>query len=94
MAAFTVVTPVRHCAAGDVLVRSREIYDPALREAVGSLPDPLGRMAGYHLGWCDTAGIPVETDSGKGCARPRRSPQRSPVAVIHCWRCLRLSQSS
>nr|WP_238845730.1 geranylgeranyl diphosphate synthase IdsB [Nocardia terpenica] len=39
--------------------------DPVLRASVDTLPDPLRRMAGYQFGWCDRAGAPTRTQSGK-----------------------------
>ncbi|MBF6169240.1 polyprenyl synthetase family protein [Streptomyces gardneri] len=51
--------------AGDLLTRAREICEPMLQESVESLPNPLRRMAGYHLGWWDTAGVPTQAGFGK-----------------------------
>jgi geranylgeranyl diphosphate synthase type I len=51
--------------AGAILARARTCCEPVLRESVGSLPDPLRRMAGYHLGWWDPDGTPCPTRAGK-----------------------------
>lgn len=51
--------------AAEALTRARAICEPALRESVGTLPEPLRRMAAYHFGWCDSAGFPTQADSGK-----------------------------
>jgi geranylgeranyl diphosphate synthase type I len=47
------------------LHRSRDVLEPALREAVDRL-DPTCRIqAAYHLGWCDSDGRPVAAGGGK-----------------------------
>jgi geranylgeranyl diphosphate synthase type I len=56
-------------AALDILARSREIVEPALRAAVGTLADDRMRLiASYQLGWCDADGTP--TESGGKAIRP------------------------
>ncbi|WP_007023526.1 hypothetical protein [Saccharomonospora iraqiensis] len=37
---------------------SRRLVDPALRAAVGRLPESVRHIAGYHLGWWDRDGNP------------------------------------
>ncbi|HJE61662.1 MAG TPA: polyprenyl synthetase family protein [Nocardiopsis listeri] len=49
----------------EVLARSRELIDPALRAAVDGLPSAIRRIVGYHFGWCDENGVPSDDDSGK-----------------------------
>lgn len=50
---------------GAVLARSRDLVEPALRTAVGTLPPAISRVAAYHFGWCDENGIPENAASGK-----------------------------
>jgi geranylgeranyl diphosphate synthase type I len=48
------------------LGRAREIVEPALRAAVDRLEDErMRRVAGYQLGWWDTAGEPTPAGGGK-----------------------------
>jgi geranylgeranyl diphosphate synthase, type I len=51
---------------GEILATARALCDSVLRGAVEDLPDPLHRMAGYHFGWWDATGHPIEARSGKG----------------------------
>ncbi|WP_328387511.1 polyprenyl synthetase family protein [Nocardia sp. NBC_00416] len=51
---------------GEIFAEARTSCDPALREAVEQLPDPLRLMAGYHFGWWDETGHPTRGRSGKG----------------------------
>ncbi|MDX6743656.1 polyprenyl synthetase family protein [Actinocorallia sp. A-T 12471] len=51
--------------AAEVLARGRTLVEPALREAVGSLPDPVRKITGYHMGWWDHEGVPTPSSSGK-----------------------------
>jgi geranylgeranyl diphosphate synthase type I len=51
--------------AREVLSWSRAAVDPALREAVDRLPDSMRLIAGYHYGWWDEHGTPIESDGGK-----------------------------
>ncbi|MEO3786400.1 polyprenyl synthetase family protein [Actinocorallia sp. B10E7] len=46
----------------------RALVEPALREAVGSLPETVRLIAGYHRGWWDAEGRPA--DSGGEAFRP------------------------
>lgn len=52
-------------SAFEVLAWSREQLEPALREAVGTMPLATQRIANYHLGWEDEDGTPTHADSGK-----------------------------
>ncbi|AXN50501.1 (2E,6E)-farnesyl diphosphate synthase [Mycobacterium marinum] len=52
-------------AARALLKNARQECDPVLRTAVGWLSEPLAKMAGYHLGWWDVNGVPVDGSSGK-----------------------------
>jgi geranylgeranyl diphosphate synthase type I len=55
-------------ALPQTLHRSRDIVEPALREAVARLDPTSARIAAYHLGWVDAAGQP--TASGGKAVRP------------------------
>ncbi|MCP2341361.1 polyprenyl synthetase family protein [Actinomadura rupiterrae] len=48
--------------------RSREVVEPAYRRAVGLLPSPVDRVAGYHAGWWDADGR--ASDAGGKAIRP------------------------
>ncbi|WP_412539047.1 family 2 encapsulin nanocompartment cargo protein polyprenyl transferase [Longispora sp. K20-0274] len=52
-------------SAPEVLSWSRDTVGPALRAAVDGLPPSMGRVAGYHFGWCDERGEPDDASSGK-----------------------------
>jgi geranylgeranyl diphosphate synthase type I len=52
-------------SAHDVLGWSRAVVDPALREAVDTMPEPLRQITGYHFGWWDEEGRPANADGGK-----------------------------
>ncbi len=54
--------------AAEVLEWGRALVEPALREAVGSLPEAVRLITGYHLGWWDADGNPV--GSGGKALRP------------------------
>ncbi|MEV4459076.1 family 2 encapsulin nanocompartment cargo protein polyprenyl transferase [Microbispora sp. NPDC049633] len=51
--------------AEDVLARTRDLVEPALRHAVGTLPPSMRRVAGYHFGWWDARERPVRAGGGK-----------------------------
>ncbi|REE94827.1 family 2 encapsulin nanocompartment cargo protein polyprenyl transferase [Thermomonospora umbrina] len=51
--------------AAEILAGTRDLVDPALRTAVDTLPSPVRRIAGYHLGWWDERGRPAKADGGK-----------------------------
>ncbi|MBH0775568.1 polyprenyl synthetase family protein [Nocardia bovistercoris] len=51
--------------ADEILTSARTLCEPALRAAIGSLPEPLRTMGGYHFGWCDADGASTTADSGK-----------------------------
>ncbi|HEU5158577.1 MAG TPA: polyprenyl synthetase family protein [Streptosporangiaceae bacterium] len=59
----TVAVPRR--TATEVLARARTMVDPALRAAIGRLPDELRLIAGYHFGWLDERGRPTTAAAGK-----------------------------
>ncbi|MFI6518253.1 polyprenyl synthetase family protein [Spirillospora sp. NPDC050679] len=59
-------TPTTACEATDSMARCRDLVQPALREAVGSLGGELEVMCGFALGWWDSSGRPDEGDAGKG----------------------------
>ncbi|CAM3999529.1 family 2 encapsulin nanocompartment cargo protein polyprenyl transferase [Nocardiopsis rhodophaea] len=49
----------------EILGWSRGIVDPALRDAVETLPASMRRVAGYHFGWIDEHGRPDGAPAGK-----------------------------
>ncbi|GAA3010512.1 family 2 encapsulin nanocompartment cargo protein polyprenyl transferase [Kitasatospora albolonga] len=51
--------------AAELLARSRAVVDPALRAAIGSMPDSMRLVSGYHFGWWEADGTPSDTGSGK-----------------------------
>ncbi|GLW09049.1 dimethylallyltransferase [Microtetraspora sp. NBRC 13810] len=51
--------------AHEVLAWSRDLLDAAMRPAVDTLPSSMRHIAGYHFGWWDEKGQPVEADPGK-----------------------------
>ncbi|QIZ36543.1 family 2 encapsulin nanocompartment cargo protein polyprenyl transferase [Saccharopolyspora sp. ASAGF58] len=51
--------------ASDLLSWRRQILDDELRAAVDRLPGMLRRIAGYHFGWWDADGTPVDGNTGK-----------------------------
>lgn len=59
------VAPERVVSTEQTLAWSRELVEPALRSAVGSLPPAMRRIAGYHLGWWDSHGAHVSGSTGK-----------------------------
>ncbi|MEV0562754.1 family 2 encapsulin nanocompartment cargo protein polyprenyl transferase [Dactylosporangium sp. NPDC050588] len=67
MVAAHVVSPsaIQPRSAGAVLAQSRDAVMPALRAAVDTLPASMRHVAGYHFGWWDEHGRPVEADPGK-----------------------------
>jgi geranylgeranyl diphosphate synthase, type I len=44
---------------------SRELFDPAMRQAISSLPNEMRHVCGYHLGYWDERGEPGDEASGK-----------------------------
>jgi geranylgeranyl diphosphate synthase type I len=60
---MTALSQVR--TSHEVLSWGRDIVDPALRVGVGRLPPAARRIAGYHIGWWDAEGEPIEGVSGK-----------------------------
>lgn len=53
-------------SAPEVLVRCRQLVQPALREAVGRLHPWVAEMAAYSFGWCEVGGAPAAAPGGKG----------------------------
>jgi len=60
---MTAVSHVR--TSHEVLSWGREIVDPALRAGVDRLPPATRRIAGYHIGWWEADGEPIDGVSGK-----------------------------
>jgi len=54
-----------HAGTRETLAWSRAVVNPALREAVDTLPTSMRRIAGYHLGWWDQLGARSAAPSGK-----------------------------
>ena len=52
-------------SAHEVLAWGRVVVDPALREAVDTLPGAMRLISGYHFGWWDERGRPTGTEGGK-----------------------------
>lgn len=52
-------------SAREVLTWSRELVEPALRTAVGTLPSSMHHIAGYHFGWWDERGQPVRVTGAR-----------------------------
>jgi geranylgeranyl diphosphate synthase, type I len=51
--------------AAPVLTWVKDLTMPALRSAVGPLPEPMRAVAGYHFGWFDESGRPARESPGK-----------------------------
>jgi geranylgeranyl diphosphate synthase type I len=49
----------------EVLAWSRGLVEPALREAVDTLPASMRTIAGYHMGWWDADGRATTVSGGK-----------------------------
>lgn len=49
----------------EVLAWSRGLVEPALREAVDTLPASMRAIAGYHMGWWDANGRSTVVSGGK-----------------------------
>jgi geranylgeranyl diphosphate synthase type I len=43
-------------SAEEIMRWARDLVDPALRSAVGRLPDAVGEVVGYHFGWAEGSG--------------------------------------
>jgi geranylgeranyl diphosphate synthase type I len=54
----------------DVLARSREAIQPAMRAAADGLVPMMREVASYHMGWTDAAGNPMEDAIGGKGIRP------------------------
>jgi len=55
----------RRRTAGQVLTEARVIVEPAYRAALAPLSAELRHIAGYHAGWWDAQGRPID-DEGRG----------------------------
>ncbi|MFY9809321.1 MAG: polyprenyl synthetase family protein [Pseudonocardiaceae bacterium] len=51
--------------APSVLRRARDAVAPATRAFIARLDETSAAIASYHLGWTDTAGVPIRGDGGK-----------------------------
>ncbi|WP_059008491.1 polyprenyl synthetase family protein [Streptomyces specialis] len=58
-------TAAEQRTAREALRRARALLDPALRDWVRRLPEPIARVASYHFGWTDSAGRPDNAPAGK-----------------------------
>jgi geranylgeranyl diphosphate synthase, type I len=54
----------------DVLTRSREAVEPAMRAAIDGLEPTIRPIATYHMGWTDPAGNTIEDAPGGKGIRP------------------------
>ncbi|GAA4231607.1 family 2 encapsulin nanocompartment cargo protein polyprenyl transferase [Actinomadura meridiana] len=52
-------------SAAEILAWSRGLLDPALRDAVETLPGTMRGIAAFHFGWLDEHGRPASGASGK-----------------------------
>lgn len=57
-------------AAAALLARSRRLVEPALRDAVATLPPAMRRIASYHLGWQNADVAPTDPSASGGVAAP------------------------
>ncbi|MEV6258661.1 polyprenyl synthetase family protein [Nocardia sp. NPDC051929] len=46
-------------SAAEILEDARLVFEPTYREIVGSLPERIARIGGYHIGWWDAHGLPM-----------------------------------
>jgi geranylgeranyl diphosphate synthase type I len=65
MVASVELVPDGIALARAVLTRSRGVLEPALRDAVQTLPRSMQAVAGYHFGWLDESGRERSQPSGK-----------------------------
>jgi geranylgeranyl diphosphate synthase, type I len=54
----------------DVLARSREAVQPAMRSAIDGLVPMMREIASYHMGWSDANGDPIAAPVGGKGIRP------------------------
>jgi geranylgeranyl diphosphate synthase type I len=59
------VAPERAPDTARTLAWSRDLVEPALRAAVGTLSPSVRHVAGYHMGWWDRTGAPAGNPGGK-----------------------------
>ncbi|WP_243719440.1 polyprenyl synthetase family protein, partial [Actinomadura sp. KC06] len=50
--------------AAEILAWSRRLLDPAMRDAIETLPDAMHGIAAYHFGWRDERGRPLDAAAG------------------------------
>ncbi|MBB5917419.1 geranylgeranyl diphosphate synthase type I [Nocardia transvalensis] len=80
-------TADRRNPAPESLATTRRLIDPPMRAAVDRMPEPMRRIAGYHLGWVDEYGADTGDGGGKA-VRPAltllaaRSVGGDPAAAI------------
>ncbi|WP_084144856.1 polyprenyl synthetase family protein [Amycolatopsis jejuensis] len=65
---------VRAAAVPEILGRTRDLVQPALRAAVDRLDEGSRAISAYHLGWTDANGVPTDGNGGKAV--------RSALAVV------------
>ena len=76
-----------HRGAPECVAHARALVEPALRTAVDGLPPATRHVAGYHLGWWDERGEPVDAPGGKAVrpaltlAAASGAPAAVPAAV-------------
>ncbi|MFF8844246.1 polyprenyl synthetase family protein [Streptomyces sp. NPDC015127] len=64
MAGLTAVEAATPASVDSLLQWARALVAPALRDAIGDLPDPEGRIAGYHRGWYAADGSRLPSSAG------------------------------
>ncbi|MFF8609664.1 polyprenyl synthetase family protein [Streptomyces sp. NPDC015346] len=65
MTALTTTEPTTTATSvASVLHRARTLVAPALRDAIGALPEPERRIARYHRGWCEADGTQLPSSAG------------------------------
>ncbi|MFJ4654562.1 polyprenyl synthetase family protein [Nocardia sp. NPDC088792] len=72
VAVTTHASSIRVGSAAGILADACRVTEPVVRESVALLPDPLRRMAGYHLGWWDQAGT-AGAAGGAGSGKMQRA---------------------
>lgn len=57
-------------SGAELLAWTKSLIEPALRQAIDSLPGAVRLVAGYHLGWWDAEGTPEKRPNGGKAIRP------------------------